>query len=145
MDLCGSMRIQSINGQKYILVIVDDYYQFTWVKFLCSKDEIPEFMIKFLKMIQVRLNATVRNIRTDNGTEFVNQTLRTYYEDLMFDEYFNPPPIVAFPVPTFVAPVPIDLTGSPFSNLVDQDAPSLSTSQTHQESQSLVASPGVEE
>ncbi|GJR87197.1 retrovirus-related pol polyprotein from transposon TNT 1-94 [Tanacetum coccineum] len=37
---------------------------------------------KFLKMIQIRLNATVRNIHTDNGTEFVNQTLRDYYEQL---------------------------------------------------------------
>ncbi|GJT86112.1 retrovirus-related pol polyprotein from transposon TNT 1-94 [Tanacetum coccineum] len=33
-------------------------------------------------MIQVRLNAPVRNIRTDNGTEFVNQTLRSYYESV---------------------------------------------------------------
>ncbi|GJZ29500.1 retrovirus-related pol polyprotein from transposon TNT 1-94 [Tanacetum coccineum] len=33
-------------------------------------------------MIQVHLNATVQNIRTDNGTEFVNQTLRAYYEDV---------------------------------------------------------------
>ncbi|GJV06142.1 retrovirus-related pol polyprotein from transposon TNT 1-94 [Tanacetum coccineum] len=31
--------------------------------------------------IQIRLNATVQNIRIDNGTEFVNQTLRAYYED----------------------------------------------------------------
>ncbi|GJT67202.1 retrovirus-related pol polyprotein from transposon TNT 1-94 [Tanacetum coccineum] len=46
------------------------------VKFLRSKDEAPEFIIKFLKMIQVHLNATVRNIHTDNGTEFVNHTLR---------------------------------------------------------------------
>ncbi|GJU82825.1 retrovirus-related pol polyprotein from transposon TNT 1-94 [Tanacetum coccineum] len=76
------MRIQSINGRKYILVIVDDYSRFTWVKFLRSKDEVPEFVIKFLKMIQVRLNATVRNIRTDNDTEFVNQTLRSYYEEI---------------------------------------------------------------
>ncbi|GJT05176.1 retrovirus-related pol polyprotein from transposon TNT 1-94 [Tanacetum coccineum] len=30
----------------------------------------------------VRLNATVRNIRTDNGTEFVNQTLKAYYEEV---------------------------------------------------------------
>ncbi|GJR02720.1 retrovirus-related pol polyprotein from transposon TNT 1-94 [Tanacetum coccineum] len=34
MDLCWPMRIQSINERKYILVIVDDYSQFTWVKFL---------------------------------------------------------------------------------------------------------------
>ncbi|GKA79139.1 retrovirus-related pol polyprotein from transposon TNT 1-94 [Tanacetum coccineum] len=41
--LCSRlMRIQSINGRKYILVIVDDYSQFTWVKFLRSKDEVPE-------------------------------------------------------------------------------------------------------
>ncbi|GJX99455.1 retrovirus-related pol polyprotein from transposon TNT 1-94 [Tanacetum coccineum] len=33
-------------------------------------------------MIQVRLTATVRNIRTDNGTEFFNQTLRAYYEEV---------------------------------------------------------------
>ncbi|GJR66257.1 retrovirus-related pol polyprotein from transposon TNT 1-94 [Tanacetum coccineum] len=54
---------------------------FAWVKFLRSKDETPEFIIKFLEQVQVRLNATVRNIRTDNGTEFVNQTLKSYYED----------------------------------------------------------------
>ncbi|GKA73378.1 integrase, catalytic region, zinc finger, CCHC-type containing protein [Tanacetum coccineum] len=52
MDLCGPMRVASVNGKKYILVIVDDYSRFTWLKCL----------------------------RTDNGTEFVNQTLREYYE-----------------------------------------------------------------
>ncbi|GKC28259.1 retrovirus-related pol polyprotein from transposon TNT 1-94 [Tanacetum coccineum] len=82
MDLCGLMRVASINGKKCILVIVDDYSRFTWVKFLASKDEAPVFIIKFLKMIQVRLNAPVKNIRTDNGTEFVNQTLRSYYENV---------------------------------------------------------------
>ncbi|GJV38655.1 retrovirus-related pol polyprotein from transposon TNT 1-94 [Tanacetum coccineum] len=82
MDLCGPMRIESINGKKYILVIVDDFSRFTWVKFLRSKDETSEFKIKFQKQIQVRLNATVRNIRTDNGIEFVNQTVQAYYEDV---------------------------------------------------------------
>ncbi|GJQ91545.1 retrovirus-related pol polyprotein from transposon TNT 1-94 [Tanacetum coccineum] len=82
MDLCGPMRVASVNGKKYILIIVDDYSRFTWVKFLASKDEAPDFIIKFLKMIQVRLNATVRNIRTNNRTEFVNQTLRDYYEQV---------------------------------------------------------------
>ncbi|GKE07270.1 retrovirus-related pol polyprotein from transposon TNT 1-94, partial [Tanacetum coccineum] len=52
MDLCGPMRVANVNEKKYILVIVDDYSRFTWVKCL----------------------------RTDNGTEFVNQTLREYYE-----------------------------------------------------------------
>ncbi|GJW87999.1 retrovirus-related pol polyprotein from transposon TNT 1-94 [Tanacetum coccineum] len=74
------MRVASVNGKKYILVIVDDYSLFTWVKCLRSKDEALDLIIKFLKMIQLRLKAPVRRIRTDNGTEFVNQTLREYYE-----------------------------------------------------------------
>ncbi|GJW94481.1 retrovirus-related pol polyprotein from transposon TNT 1-94 [Tanacetum coccineum] len=72
MDLCGLMRVASVNGKKYILVIVDDYSRFTWVKFLRSKDEAPDFIIKFLKMIQVWLKVPVRRIRADNGTEFQN-------------------------------------------------------------------------
>ncbi|GJX94256.1 retrovirus-related pol polyprotein from transposon TNT 1-94 [Tanacetum coccineum] len=74
MDLYGPVPVQTINGKKYILVIVDDYSRFTWVKFLRSKDETLEVVI------QVGLNKTVRNIRTDNGTEFVNKDLTDYYE-----------------------------------------------------------------
>ncbi|GJU03025.1 retrovirus-related pol polyprotein from transposon TNT 1-94 [Tanacetum coccineum] len=53
MDLCGPMRVASVNGKK-------------------SKDEAPDFIIKFLKMIQVLLKVPVRRIRIDNGTEFQN-------------------------------------------------------------------------
>ncbi|GJZ22579.1 retrovirus-related pol polyprotein from transposon TNT 1-94 [Tanacetum coccineum] len=77
MDLCRPMRVASVNEKKYIL---DDYSRFTWVKCIRSKDEAPDFIIKFLKMIQVRLKTLVQRIRTDNGTEFVNQTLREYYK-----------------------------------------------------------------
>ncbi|GJW53247.1 retrovirus-related pol polyprotein from transposon TNT 1-94 [Tanacetum coccineum] len=75
MNLCGPMCVESINGKKYILVIVNDYLRFTW-------DETPKVIIKCLKQIQVRLNATVQNVRTDNRTEFVNQTLKDYYENV---------------------------------------------------------------
>nr|GEY83343.1 putative ribonuclease H-like domain-containing protein [Tanacetum cinerariifolium] len=82
MDLYGPMRVESVNGKKYILVIGVDYSRFTWVKFLRSKDETPKFIIKFLKMIQVRLKVLVRPIQTNNGTEFVNQTSYDYYEEV---------------------------------------------------------------
>ncbi|GKD52687.1 integrase, catalytic region, zinc finger, CCHC-type containing protein [Tanacetum coccineum] len=45
---------------------------------LRTKDETPEVIIKFLKEAQVSLQATVRYLRKDNGTEFINQTLRLY-------------------------------------------------------------------
>nr|GEX35905.1 reverse transcriptase domain-containing protein [Tanacetum cinerariifolium] len=60
MDLCEPVCVESVNGKKYILVIVDDYSRFTWVTFLRSKDEAPDFIIKFLRMIQVRLKVPVR-------------------------------------------------------------------------------------
>nr|GEV37291.1 retrovirus-related Pol polyprotein from transposon TNT 1-94 [Tanacetum cinerariifolium] len=59
MDLCGPMRVESVNENKYILVIVDDYSRFTQVKCLRSKDEAPDFISKFLKMIQVRLKVGI--------------------------------------------------------------------------------------
>nr|GEW94985.1 hypothetical protein [Tanacetum cinerariifolium] len=76
------MRVKIINGKKYILVIVDDYSRFSLVKFLSLKDETPEFVIKFLKQIQVGLNKTARYIHTNNGTEFANQVLTEYYESI---------------------------------------------------------------
>nr|GFA04737.1 integrase, catalytic region, zinc finger, CCHC-type, peptidase aspartic, catalytic [Tanacetum cinerariifolium] len=80
MDLCGPIRIASINGKRYVLVIVDDYSRYTWVHFLRSKDEAPEVIITFLKRITVLLQSSVIIIRTDNSTEFKNQVLKEYFD-----------------------------------------------------------------
>nr|GEW19063.1 hypothetical protein [Tanacetum cinerariifolium] len=56
----------------------------------------------------------------------------------MFDEYLNPPPCVDLHVLAVIAPEPTVLTDTPFSTIIDQDAPSTSTSQTNQETPSLV-------
>nr|GFC02522.1 putative ribonuclease H-like domain-containing protein [Tanacetum cinerariifolium] len=82
MDLCGPMRIASINGKRYVLVIVDDYSRYTWVHFLRSKNKAPEVIIKFLKRITVLLQSPVIIIRTDNGTEFKNQVLKVYFDSV---------------------------------------------------------------
>ncbi|GJU83428.1 retrovirus-related pol polyprotein from transposon TNT 1-94 [Tanacetum coccineum] len=47
---------------------------------LCRSKRVKVCVSNAVQMIQVRLKETVRRIRTDNGTEFVNQTLREYYE-----------------------------------------------------------------
>nr|GEZ21026.1 hypothetical protein [Tanacetum cinerariifolium] len=57
MDLCGPMRVASINGKRYVLVIVDDCSRYTWTYFLRSKDETPEVLIDFLKLVQRGLQA----------------------------------------------------------------------------------------
>ncbi|GJY37617.1 retrovirus-related pol polyprotein from transposon TNT 1-94 [Tanacetum coccineum] len=82
MDLCGLMRVESINGKRYVLVIVDDYSRYTWVHFLRLKDEAPKEIKTFLKKIQVLLQAPVIIIRTDNDTEFKNQVLKEYFDSV---------------------------------------------------------------
>ncbi|GKA69670.1 retrovirus-related pol polyprotein from transposon TNT 1-94 [Tanacetum coccineum] len=79
MDLCGPMRVESINGKKYVLVIVDDYSRYTWTHFLRSKDETPAVLIDFLTLVQRGLHAQVRTVQTDKGTKFLNKTLHAYF------------------------------------------------------------------
>nr|GEZ58504.1 retrovirus-related Pol polyprotein from transposon TNT 1-94 [Tanacetum cinerariifolium] len=79
IDLCGPMQVASINGKRYVLVIVDDYSRYTWTHFLRSKDETPEVLIDFLRLVQRGLQAQVGVVRTDKGTEFLNQTLHAYF------------------------------------------------------------------
>ncbi|GJW09545.1 retrovirus-related pol polyprotein from transposon TNT 1-94 [Tanacetum coccineum] len=88
MDLCGPMRVVTINGKKYILVIVDDYSRFTWVYFLHTKDETLKIIKKFIAQVQLNYNAKVYKIRTDNGTEFKNATLKARYEKLSIMQQF---------------------------------------------------------
>ncbi|GJS80210.1 integrase, catalytic region, zinc finger, CCHC-type containing protein [Tanacetum coccineum] len=91
MDLCGPMRVASINGKKYILVIVDDYSGYTWVYFLYSKDKTPEIIKKFIAQTQLNYKAKVCKIRIDNGG-IINTPSKEDLDNLfgpMFEEYFK--------------------------------------------------------
>nr|GFA80773.1 retrotransposon protein Ty1-copia subclass [Tanacetum cinerariifolium] len=81
MDLCGPMRVESINGKRYVLVVVNDYSRYTWVFFLHSKDEASDEIISFIKKTQVNLQLHVQCVRTDNGTEFKNKTLAKFFDE----------------------------------------------------------------
>ncbi|GJX83859.1 retrovirus-related pol polyprotein from transposon TNT 1-94 [Tanacetum coccineum] len=89
IDLCGPMLVASINRKRYILVIVDDYSRFTWVYFLRTKDETPEIIQNFIARVQLNYNAKVCKIRTDNGTEFNNATLKAHYDKLGIMQQFS--------------------------------------------------------
>ncbi|GKC49600.1 retrovirus-related pol polyprotein from transposon TNT 1-94, partial [Tanacetum coccineum] len=81
VPLVNPMQVESINRNKYILVIVDDQSRYTWTLFLRSKDETSEVLKDFLKMIQHNLQAQVITFRTNRGTEFLNKTLHVYFKE----------------------------------------------------------------
>nr|GEV43486.1 copia protein [Tanacetum cinerariifolium]GEV94139.1 copia protein [Tanacetum cinerariifolium] len=109
MDCCGPMCVVSVNGKKHILIIVDDYSRFTCVKFLASKDEALDFIIKFLKMIQVRLNEAV-------GISHETSVARTPQQNGVVDS-------VASPISIEESPALVKSIDSPSSITIDQDAP----------------------
>ncbi|GKC76320.1 retrovirus-related pol polyprotein from transposon TNT 1-94 [Tanacetum coccineum] len=74
MDLCGLMHVESINGKKYILVIVDDYSRFTWVRFLRLKDEAPDAISSASKIISHK-TLVARTSQQNDVVERQNQTL----------------------------------------------------------------------
>ncbi|GJS25866.1 retrovirus-related pol polyprotein from transposon TNT 1-94 [Tanacetum coccineum] len=151
MDLCGLMRVASVNGNKYILAIVDDYSQFTWVNCLRSKDETLDFINQVSqddpKEVAIACYTQNRSvIRLHHGKtpyELLHDKLPdlSFFHDLLFQPLFDellthlpsvdhPSTEVIDPIAEVVAPEPTTSTGSPSSTTVDQDAPSPSNSQT---------------
>ncbi|GJW44743.1 retrovirus-related pol polyprotein from transposon TNT 1-94 [Tanacetum coccineum] len=82
MDLFGPSAIRSYGGNRYTLVIVDDYSRFTWTRFLANKTEAFEKFEVFSKMIQNKLGCSIVSIRTDHGREFDNEVQFGNYCDL---------------------------------------------------------------
>nr|GEV66297.1 hypothetical protein [Tanacetum cinerariifolium] len=144
IDLYRPMHVESVNGKKYILVIVDYYSRFTWVKCLRSMDEALDFIIKFLKMIQVGIShetSVARSLQQNGVIERRNRTLVEAARTIV-----DPPaPEVIALIAEVVAPKPVESTSSPSSTTVDQDAPSPSKSQTIPETQPPVIPNNIEE
>jgi hypothetical protein len=91
MDLFGPITYISIGGNKYGLVLIDDYSHFTWVLFLQDKGETQEVLKKFLKRAQNEFDAKVKRIRSDNGTEFKNTQVKDYLNEECIKHEFSAP------------------------------------------------------
>jgi hypothetical protein len=91
MDLFGPIAYISIGGNKYDLVVIDDYSCFTWVFFLQDKSETQEVLKKFLKRAQNEFDAKVKRIRSSNGTEFKNTQVEDYLDKEGIKHEFSAP------------------------------------------------------
>nr|GEW56589.1 hypothetical protein [Tanacetum cinerariifolium] len=136
MDLCGPMHVESINGKKYSLVIVDDYSQRIMETIHVDFDELATIASEQSSLEPALNEMTPRTLSSGlmplppSSTSFVPPT-RNDWDALLqslFDDYFCPPLCVDHPVPEVAALEPTVSTGTPFSTSVNQDAPSPSTS-----------------
>jgi hypothetical protein len=75
MDLFGPPSYASLGGKKYCLVIVDDYSRYTWVYFFTYKSKTQQTIKDFATKIEHQFNTTILTIRSDNGTDRVQELL----------------------------------------------------------------------
>nr|GEU30738.1 retrovirus-related Pol polyprotein from transposon TNT 1-94 [Tanacetum cinerariifolium] len=167
MDLCGPMRVQTINGKKYILVIVDDYSRVFGA--LCYPTNENEDLGKLQPTadagIFVGYAPSKKGYRIYNKrTRRIMETIHVQFDELtepmvpvqleleilfqpMFDAYLEPPHAERLVPPAQAKPAPVNSAGTPLSNTIDQDAPTLSISlsslalQSHNLHQGVAAEP----
>ena len=89
IDLCGPMRVPSLNGSKYILVLIDEVSRYTWLDFLKAKSEAADVIIIFIKRIQILQDRKIKKLHSDNDTEFNNMILRSFLEDSGISHNFS--------------------------------------------------------
>src|SRR4051812_5005766 len=89
MDLFGPQNYASMGGNKYGLVIVDDFSRYTLVFFLDDKSKVVEIFKAFAKRAQAEYELSLKDIRSDNGTEFKNTHIEDFLDDHGFTHEFS--------------------------------------------------------
>nr|GEV35288.1 hypothetical protein [Tanacetum cinerariifolium] len=95
--LCSSCELGKAKQKSFYIKLPQaqkdgyNFYTWTYVVPCGSKDETPEVLIDFLRLVQRGLQAQVRVVRTDKGMEFLNQTLHAYFavEGILHQTVFN--------------------------------------------------------
>nr|CAE02852.1 OSJNBa0014F04.18 [Oryza sativa Japonica Group] len=91
MDLFRPIAYLSIGGNKYGLVIVDDFSRFTWVFFLHDKSETQAIFKKFARIVQNEFDLKIKIIRSDNGKEFKNTCIESFLDEEGIKHEFSAP------------------------------------------------------
>lgn len=80
-DLCGPITPQTVGGNKYFLIFVDDFSRYMWVYLLKSNDEAPTIFKKFKTLAEKESRCELKLLRTDRGEEFVSHQFATLCEE----------------------------------------------------------------
>src|SRR3954467_7613832 len=89
MNLFGPQNYASLGGNKYGLVIVDDFSRYTWVLFLDDKSKVVDIFTSFAKRAPIEYDSELKHIRSDNGTEFKNTQIEDFLDDYGFTHEFS--------------------------------------------------------
>ena len=78
MDVCGPFPERSLRGSKYLCNIIDDFSKLSIVQPIASKAEVAAVIINTILMLETQTGQQTKAIRSDNGSELVNQKLSAF-------------------------------------------------------------------
>ncbi|CAI7796457.1 unnamed protein product [Closterium sp. NIES-54] len=84
MDVWGPARVRGQGHERYFLLVVDDYSRYTTVFPLCSKGEVTEVLIDWIRAARLLLRERfgsdfpVLRLHSDRGGEFSSDLLRVF-------------------------------------------------------------------
>lgn len=81
MDLFGPVNVLLLGRKNYAFVMVHNFFRYTLVEFLSSKDGTPQLIIDYVKKVDKESQeAQFVTLRCDNGIEFRNAMLYAFYK-----------------------------------------------------------------
>ncbi|KAL8101290.1 hypothetical protein AgCh_033242 [Apium graveolens] len=90
-DLCGPITPATKAGNKYFLLLVDDYNRVMWVYLLTRKDEALGAFKKFKLLVERDSEKKVKMLRTDRGGEFSSKQFIEYCDNMGISRQFTAP------------------------------------------------------
>jgi Reverse transcriptase (RNA-dependent DNA polymerase)/Integrase core domain len=80
-DLCGPILPQTPGGNRYFLLLVDDYSRYMWLVVLASKDKVFEGFKNLKVSLEVEQGKKLKGLRTDRGGEFRSSLFENYCKE----------------------------------------------------------------
>ena len=74
----GPTKTPSYSGYRYVMVLVDDFSRYTWVKFLKEKNEALSNFVEFKNIVEKEFGKKIQCLRSDNGGEYMSDDFFQY-------------------------------------------------------------------
>ena len=71
--------VTSVSGMKYFVTFIDCYSRVAWIYLMKHKSEVLKCFQDFCSLIGNQYDARVKVLRTDNGTEYVNNEFCSFF------------------------------------------------------------------
>lgn len=80
-DLGGPMEVQTPRGNRYYIVLVDDYSRYSVLYLLQHKSEAEEKIREYCNMMKNQFGRFPKCIRSDGGGEYCGNVLKKFFAD----------------------------------------------------------------